>query len=78
MEPFMVEFPVQETSDMVFVNHEGEEFLHLLEGNLEFRSVDRVELLEAGDSIYFESDLSHSFRCLGEQPARAIVVVWSK
>ena len=78
MEPFMVEFPVQETSDMVFVNHEGEEFLHLLEGNLEFRSVDRVEVLEAGDSIYFESDLSHSFRCLGEQPARAIVVVWSK
>jgi quercetin dioxygenase-like cupin family protein len=40
--------------------------------------VDRVEVLEAGDSIYFESDLSHSFRCLGEQRARAIVVVWSK
>ncbi len=78
MEPFMVEFPVQETSDMVFVNHEGEEFLHVLEGDLEFRSVNRVEVLETGDSIYFESDLNHSFRCLGEQPARAIVVVWSK
>jgi transcriptional regulator with XRE-family HTH domain len=78
MEPFMVEFPVQETSDMVFVSHEGEEFLHLLEGELEFRSVDRVEVLEAGDSIYFESDLSHSFRCLGEKPARALVVVFNK
>ena len=78
MEPFMVEFPVQDTSEMVFVNHEGEEFLHVLEGNLEFRCVDRVEVLEAGDSIYFESELSHSFRCLGDKATRAIVVVWNK
>ena len=77
MEPFLVEFPVQDTSEMVFMNHDGEEFLHVLEGKLEFRSVDRVEVLESGDSIYFESDLSHSFRCLGEKAASAIVVVWS-
>ena len=77
MEPFLVEFPVQDTSEMIFMNHEGEEFLHVLEGTLEFRSIDRVEVLAPGDSIYFESELSHSFRCLGEKPARAIVVVWS-
>jgi len=77
MEPFLVEFPVQDTSEMIFMNHEGEEFLHVLEGSLEFRSIDRVEILGPGDSIYFESELSHSFRCLGEKPARAIVVVWS-
>ena len=78
MEPFLVEFPAQDTSDMVFVSHEGEEFLHVLEGQIEFRSVDRVEILSPGDSIYFESDVSHSFRCLGDKPARALVVVWSK
>lgn len=77
MEPFLVQFPVQETAEVLFVSHEGEEFLHLLEGRLEFRTVDRVEVLEAGDSIYFESDLSHSFRCLGDKPAKAVVVVWS-
>jgi transcriptional regulator with XRE-family HTH domain len=77
MEPFLVEFPVQDTSEMIFMNHEGEEFLHLLEGTLEFRSIDRVEVLGPGDSIYFESELSHSFRCLGEKPARALVVVWN-
>jgi transcriptional regulator with XRE-family HTH domain len=77
MEPFLVEFPVQDTSEMIFMNHEGEEFLHVLEGTLEFRSVDRVEVLEPGDSIYFESELSHSFRCLGEKSAKAIVVVWN-
>ncbi len=78
MEPFLVIFPVQDTSDMVFVSHEGEEFLYLLEGKLEFRSIERVERLEPGDSIYFESDISHSFRCVGDKPAKAIVVVWSK
>ena len=77
MEPYLVEFPVQDSSEMVFMNHDGEEFLHVLEGTLEFRSVSRVEVLESGDSIYFESDLSHSFRCLGEKAARAIVVVWN-
>ncbi len=77
MEPFLVEFPVQDTSEMIFMNHEGEEFLHVLEGTLEFRSIDRLEVLEPGDSIYFESELSHSFRCLGEESARAIVVVWN-
>ena len=78
MQPFWVKFPPQDTSDMIFVSHEGEEFLHLLTGKLEFRSVDRVEILEPGDSIYFESDVNHSFRCLSEKPARAIAVVWSK
>jgi transcriptional regulator with XRE-family HTH domain len=78
MEPFMVEFPVQDISEMVFVSHQGEEFLHLLEGQLEFRSIDHVEVLNPGDSIYFESDVSHSLRCLGEESAKAIVVVWAR
>jgi transcriptional regulator with XRE-family HTH domain len=78
MEPFMVEFPVSDTSEMVFTSHEGEEFLYLLEGILEFRTVEHVEILNPGDSIYFESDVSHSFRCLGEAPAKALAVVWRK
>lgn len=78
MQPFMVEFPVQDTSEMVFVSHKGEEFLYLLEGILEFRTPDHVEVLNPGDSIYFESDVSHSLRCLAGAPARAIAVVWSR
>lgn len=78
MEPFMVEFPVMDTNEMIFTSHEGEEFLYLLEGILEFRTVGQVEILNPGDSIYFESEVSHSFRCLGEAPAKALVVVWRK
>ena len=78
MEPFLVEFKKQDTSDMVFVSHEGEECLYLVEGTLEFRSIDRVEVLQPGDVIYFESDISHSFRCVSESPAKAVVVLWSE
>ena len=78
MDPFMVEFAFQDISEMVFNSHEGEEFLYILEGTLEFRSTDRVEVLNPGDSIYFQSDVSHSFRRLSEGPARAIAVIWNK
>ena len=78
MEPFLVEFMPMETTDMVFTSHKGEEFLYLLTGKLEFRSDERVELLQPGDSIYFESERNHSFRSLDGKPARGIVVVWAK
>jgi len=63
---------------MVFTSHEGEEFLYLLDGKIEFRTNDRVETLSAGDTIYFDSALNHSCRSLTDAPARAVVVVWSK
>ncbi|MDY6908668.1 MAG: cupin domain-containing protein [Thermodesulfobacteriota bacterium] len=78
MEPFLVEFPVQEVERMEFQSHTGEEFLYLLEGKVEFRTGDRVEILEPGDSIYFNSDISHSFRCLSDKPAKAVAVLFSE
>jgi transcriptional regulator with XRE-family HTH domain len=78
MEPLLVEFQPSETSEMVFTNHDGEEFAYLLEGRLEFRTDERVEVLEPGDALYFESDQNHSFRSLGGKPARALVVVWNR
>lgn len=77
MEPFLVEFPIIESDQMIFTSHEGEEFLYIMEGSVEFRTVDRVEILERGDSIYIDSDLSHSFRCVGEKPAKALAVLWT-
>jgi quercetin dioxygenase-like cupin family protein len=78
MEPLLVEFVPMETTEMVFTSHEGEEFLFLLDGKLEFRTNDRVEILSAGDALYFDSVLNHSFRSLTDAPARAVVVVWNK
>jgi len=78
MEPFLVEFMPMETTEMVFTSHEGEEFHYVLDGKLEFRTDDRVEVLEPGDAIYFDSEQNHSFRSLIKKPSKAIVVVWAK
>ncbi|MCX7635028.1 MAG: XRE family transcriptional regulator [Syntrophales bacterium] len=78
MEPLFVEFQPMETVDMVFSSHDGEEFVYLLEGKLEFRTDDRLEVLEPGDALYFESDINHAFRGLDGRPARAVVVVWNR
>jgi quercetin dioxygenase-like cupin family protein len=78
MEPLFVEFQPLETGDMIFSTHEGEEFVYLLEGSLEFRSHERTEILAPGDAIYFESDVSHAFRGLDNKAATAIVVVWNR
>jgi transcriptional regulator with XRE-family HTH domain len=78
MEPLFVEFQPMETGDMIFSTHDGEEFVYLLEGKLEFRTHERTEILIPGDAIYFESDVSHAFRGLDNKAAKAIVVVWNR
>ena len=78
MEPFLVEFQPMDTREMVFMSHEGEEFHFVLEGRLELRTDDQVEVLYPGDSLYFESEMNHSFRSLDSKPARALVVVWNR
>jgi transcriptional regulator with XRE-family HTH domain len=78
MEPLLVSFQPLSTSEMVFTSHDGEEFTYVLEGRLEFRTNDRVEILEQGDTLYFESAQNHSFRSLDGKPARALVVVWNR
>ncbi len=77
MEPFLVEFERKDKKEMSFYSHEGEEFLFVLEGDLEFRTRDEVHGLKKGDSLYFESDVPHSYRALGKKNAKAIVVIFS-
>ena len=55
-------------------NHEGEEFIYVLQGRLEIW-LDEVEnyTLEAGDSLYFESTRSHRWQSLSEKET---VLLW--
>lgn len=77
MQPLLVTFQTMDKGDMVFYSHEGEECVYVLDGELEFRTAEELWTLAAGDSLYFESDISHAFRSLGEAPARALIVVYS-
>ncbi|RTZ89984.1 MAG: Cro/Cl family transcriptional regulator [Deltaproteobacteria bacterium] len=77
MEPFIVRFDLRKREEVALQQHKGEEFLHLLEGKLEFFTQDEFFVLEEGDSIYFDSSIPHGYRGIGEKPPKALVVVYA-
>jgi transcriptional regulator with XRE-family HTH domain len=78
MEPFLVEFRRKRLDKSSFLSHEGEEFVYLVEGLLEFRTEEEVYTLNPGDSLYFDSSTPHAYRSLDASNAKAIVVVYPK
>lgn len=78
LEPFLVEFEAREWRDALQVSHEGEEFLFLLEGKLEFHYGDEVMLMGPGDSVYYDSNEPHGYVVVGEARPRAVAVIYSK
>ena len=54
--------------------HVGEETGYVLDGALELKVKNETYVINEGDSFFFKSDLSHSFRCHGNQDCRIIWV----
>lgn len=60
-----------------FINHPGEEFVYVLEGQLTFQiEGESPRVLEPGDCLYFDSGLGHAYLSTGAAEARLIVVCW--
>jgi transcriptional regulator with XRE-family HTH domain len=78
MEPFQVQFEVKKKEDLIFFNHKGEEFVFVLEGQIEFNYEDETFILEPGDSLYFDSSSPHAFRAVGKKSALAIDVIYAE
>jgi transcriptional regulator with XRE-family HTH domain len=56
--------------------HEGEEFIYVLEGKLEFFYAGDRRILEQGESIYFDTSVPHFGRSLGGQKAKLLIVIY--
>jgi transcriptional regulator with XRE-family HTH domain len=54
--------------------HEGEEFLLVLKGNVEFEFDGEVMSLSEGDSLYFDAETDHRLFNISEEDARVICV----
>jgi quercetin dioxygenase-like cupin family protein len=63
-----------ECSSEVYLQHDSEEFMMVLEGALEVQVGDAVYRLEAGDTILFFANVPHRTRGCGAGAARYIVV----
>jgi len=54
--------------------HRGSEFLHVLKGKLGLKiGLDQYEL-DAGDSIYFDPSVPHTYRRVSKPPCQAMIV----
>ena len=56
--------------------HEGEEFVYVLEGNVEITVGDHVNKLGPRDSLHFNSGISHNLRNVGESVAELLVIIY--
>jgi transcriptional regulator with XRE-family HTH domain len=71
---YRADFQVVPAEKVAAHAHPGVEFLYVMRGTLALRIREEEHLLAAGDSIYFDSSLPHSYRRHGRQPCAAIVV----
>ncbi|AJF05694.1 helix-turn-helix domain-containing protein [Geoalkalibacter subterraneus] len=78
MEPFLVEFEAGEWSEEMKVRHEGEEFLFLLEGELELHFGDQVLIMKPGDSVYHDSSEPHGYVARAPGRTQAVAVLYSR
>lgn len=73
MEPFIIYVPYEFTPTF---EHEGEEFVYVLEGQIEFIYGDKTFFMAEGDHAYFESRIPHTGRSVGGKRAKLMVVIY--
>lgn len=74
MEPFIsTNIPRGKGKD--WFDHEGEEFIYVLEGRLKFYYGDKEYLLDEGDCLYFDSSIRHRGEAMGRKSTRALLVI---
>lgn len=78
MEPFLVEFEPGTWEDSLYYSHDGEEFIYLLEGELEFHYGQEVMVLQPGDSIYYDSSEAHGYVACNNDKAKAVAVLFAR
>jgi transcriptional regulator with XRE-family HTH domain len=77
MEPFMIAVNPGEGGKHALSSHEGEEFVYVLNGQIEVEYGKDLTVLSAGDSIYYDSIVPHQLRCHGDVAARILAVVYA-
>lgn len=77
MEPFIVDIEPTFASDHKLSSHEGEEFIFVLRGCVEINYGKDLYRLETGDSIYYDSIVSHNVHAGDSGIARILAVIYT-
>jgi transcriptional regulator with XRE-family HTH domain len=74
VEPYLITLTTESDVFPTF-QHEGLEFLYMLEGEVAYRHADEVFLLQPGDSLFFDADAPHGPERLVTLPARYLSII---
>lgn len=78
MEPFLVTLAPTEGQQVEPNRHSGEEIIFVLEGQVKVSLADHTDILNPGDSIYYDSTLPHIVSCHGDSPATILAVIYAR
>lgn len=76
MRPFHIEIDTGDHSQLEAAKHRGQEFIYVLEGEVEWRSENESHRLTSGDSIYFNSEIPHRIIGLGTKKPKVLSVIY--
>jgi len=76
MEPFIINIQASEEKQFKLSAHEGEEFIYVLEGELEIDYGKTKYVLKEGDSIYYDSIVEHHVHGADGKPAKILALVY--
>ena len=74
VEPYLITLTTESDVFPTF-QHEGLEFLYMLEGEVVYRHADQLFTLTPGDSLFFDADAPHGPERLARLPARYISII---
>ncbi|WP_299500102.1 XRE family transcriptional regulator [uncultured Roseobacter sp.] len=74
VEPYLI-LLTEESDVFPTFQHEGIEFLYMLEGQLAYRHGREIYLLEPGDSLMFDADTPHGPERMLKLPARYLSII---
>jgi transcriptional regulator with XRE-family HTH domain len=77
MEPFVVTLEPTTVKMTKTSTHGGEEFIYVLEGEMEVIFGNHRDVLLPGDSIYFESSIPHRVQCHQEKVTKILAVLYT-
>jgi transcriptional regulator with XRE-family HTH domain len=77
MEPFIVTLEPATIKTSKTSSHEGEEFIFVLEGEMEVILGNHTDVLSPGDSIYYDSIIPHRVQCHQGRETKILAVLFT-
>jgi transcriptional regulator with XRE-family HTH domain len=77
MEPFVVTLTPATLEEPEPSKHAGEEFIYVLEGQVEVILGEHTDILNPHDSIYYDATIPHRVSCHNCDQAKIVAVIWA-